>query len=214
MLVPEEHQVTVNLVADNKGAVLDAQLPHPPQLLLGPNLAHRVVGVAEDEEGGTALEGLFKGLKVQGINIVLFHQGNGEALAAPVFHRIEEFAIDRGQKQHLVPRLGKLPHAGAKGGHHPQAEDALLGVGPPAVALLLPLADRLEIGVRAAGVAKDGLAVPGVDGVQDGLGGAEVHIGNPHGEKVPAAVLLFHLVVLHGVVVPAVNGTVKIILHL
>ena len=36
-------------------------------------------------------------------------------------------------------------------------------------------------------------------------------IGDPHGDQVPATVLLLHLVILDGVVVPPVNGFVKII---
>jgi len=55
--------------------------------------------------------------------------------------------------------------------------------------------------------------VPGVDGVQNRLGGLQVHVGNPHGDQIPAAVLLLHLIVLDREVVPAVNGLVEVILQ-
>ena len=209
----EEHQIAVNLVADDQGAVLHAQFAHPAQLVGGPDAAHRVVGVAQDEQGRAALERLLKGLEVHGVVAVFLLQGNGQALAAPVFHRVEELAVNGGGEQNLVAGLGEFPHKGAQRRHHAQRIQAQRRVRLPAVALFLPLANRFKIGVRAAGVAEDALPVARVDGVQNGLGGHQIHVGDPHGDQVPAAEAGLHLVVLGGEIVPPVDGAVEIVFH-
>ena len=215
VLMAEEHQVAVDLVADDKGAVLHAQLTHAAQLLGSPHPANGIVGVAENEDGGLALEGVLKGLEVHVVAAVfVLFQGDGQGFAVPVLHRVIKLAVNRSQEQDLITGIGELPHTGAQGRDHAQAEQAALDIGPPAVALLLPVAHGLEIGVGAAGVAEHSLLVARVDGIQDGLGRAQVHVRDPHGDQIPAAVPLFQFIVLCRKIVPAVNGLIKIVLHL
>ena len=169
--------------------------------------------MAEDEHGRLALQSGFKGLEVQIIAPVVLCQGDSETLAVPVLHSIEKFAVHGSEKENLVSGFGKLPDAGAQRGNDAQTEYALGRIGLPAVAFFLPLADGLKIGVRTAGVAENALTVPRVDGIQNGLGSHEVHVRNPHGEDIPAAEFLFHLIVLGGKIIAPVDGTVKIVLH-
>ena len=155
----------------------------------------------------------FRGLEVQIIAPVVLCQGDSETLAVPVLHSIEKFAVHGSEKENLVSGFGKLPDAGAQRGNDAQTENTFVGIGLPAVALFLPLADSLKIGVRTTGVAENTLSIPCVDGFQNGLGGDQIHIRDPHGEDIPAAELLFHLIVLGGKIIAPVDGTVKIVLH-
>ena len=113
-----------------------------------------------------------------------------------------------------VSALGGVElHHGAEGLDHAQAEAHEAGVRGPAVAAALPVPDGLEVAVRAGGVPPDALLGPGGEGVDDGLGGLEVHVCDPQGDHVLGAELLFALVVLGGAVAGAVHDLVKIVLH-
>ena len=66
---------------------------------------------------------------------------------------------------------------------------------------------------RAAGVAPDALLGPGGQGVDNGLGGFKVHVGNPQGDHLVRSKLLNPLVIFGRAVVLAVDDGVKIVLH-
>ena len=207
-----EDQVGVDLVRHQQGAVFDADLGHPAQVGGVPDDAQGVVGVAQQEDA--ALFGL--GGKVVEINVpmavflhqLVFHHG-----AVPCFHHVVELGVDRRLDQDLVPVLAEQLDDGRQAGHHAQAPAHEGGVGLPAVALDLPFLHGLKVAGRAGGVAPDALLGFGLAGVDDGLGGAEIHVRHPQRDDIGGAKLFDPLVVLGGTVVAAVNDLIKIVLH-
>ena len=192
--------------------VLHAQLHHAAQLLGRPDNAQWVVGVAQQEQVGL----LQLGLKVGPVHLPLAVLLNKLVLQHPAVPRlghVVELGIHRGLDEDAAPLGGEQLHHGADGLHHAQAEAHQALVDVPAVAALLPAPDGLKIGVRAAGVAPDALLGPLAQGVNDGLGGLEVHVGDPQGDDVIGAEFLLPLIVLGRAVFAAVNHHIKIILH-
>ena len=207
-----EDQVGVDLVRHQQGAVFDADLGHPAQVGGVPDDAQRIVGVAQQEDA--ALFGL--GGKVVEINVpmavflhqLVFHHG-----AVPCFHHVVELGVDRRLDQDLVPVLAEQLDDGRQAGHHAQTPAHEGGVGLPAVALDLPFLHGLKVAGRAGGVAPDALLGFGLAGVDDGLGGAEIHIRHPQGDDVGGAELFDPLIVFGRTVVAAVDDLIKIVLH-
>ena len=212
MALAVEDQVGVNLVGEQDHPVFDAQLHHTAQLLRRPHDAQGVVGATQEEEVGLGQLGLEVG-PVHLPPAVLFHEGILQHPAVPRLGHVVELGVHRGLDEHAAPLGGKELDHGADGLHHAQAEAHQARVNVPAVAALLPAPDGLKIGVRAAGIAPDALLGPGGEGVDDGLGGLEVHVRDPQGDHLVGAELLRPLVVFGGAVAAAVHHGVEIILH-
>ena len=119
--------VVVDLVGHDPHAVVQAQLPHPPQLLLAPHPAGGVVGGAQQEQGGLGVLHLL--LEVGEVDLIPLG-----ALHQPVLHRdavgapdlIVEGAVDGGLDQHLVPLVGHDLDQVAQGGDDAVAVEHIL----------------------------------------------------------------------------------------
>ena len=113
-----------------------------------------------------------------------------------------------------MPPLGGVElHHGAEGLDHPQAETHEARVRGPAIPAALPVPDGFEIAGGPGGVAPEPLLRPGLQGVDDGLVGPEVHVRHPQGNHVVPSELLEPLVILGGEVSTAVYHLVKIVSH-
>src|SRR5699024_2865168 len=207
-----EDQVGVDLVRHQQGAVFDAQLGHPPQVGGVPDDAQGVVGVAQQEDAALFHLG-GKIVKVDVPAAVLLHQLVFHHGAVPGLDHVVKLRIDRRLDQDLVPVPAEQLDDGRHGGHHAQAPAHQGRVGLPAVALDFPFLHGFKVAGRAGGVAPDALLGFGLAGVDDGLGGAEVHIRHPQGDDVGGAELFDPLVVFGRTVVAAVDDLIKIVLH-
>ena len=212
MLLPVEDEVGVNFVADHQDVVFQAQLHHPAEVLLSPDDAHRVVGAAQQKQ--VRLPELF--LQVRPVHrppAVSLHKPVFQDLPAGKLGHVVKLAVNRGLNQHAAA-LGSIElNHGAEGLHHPQAEAHEGRVGGPAVPAALPIPYGLKIAGGPGGVAPEALLRPGLQGVDDGLCGFEVHVGNPQGNHILRAKLLDPLVILGGAVSLAVDYLVKVIAH-
>ena len=212
MLLSVEDQVGVDFVADHRDLVFQAQFHHPAELLLRPDNAHGVVGIAQQEQ----VRLLELGLEVRPVHrpaAVLFCQPVFNDPPSGKFGHVVKLAIDRGLNQHIAPLGGVELHAGAESLHHSQAEAHQARVRGPAVPAALPVPDGLEIAGGPGGVAPEALLCPGLQGVDDGLGGLEVHVRNPEGNHVLGAEFLEPLVVLGGEVSSPVDDLIKVVSH-
>ena len=119
--------VVVDLVGHDPHAVVQAQLPHPPQFLLAPHPAGGVVGGAQQEQGGLGVLHLL--LEVGEVDLIPLG-----ALHQPVLHRdavgapdlVVEGAVDGGLDQHLVPLVGHDLDQVAQGGDDAVAVEHIL----------------------------------------------------------------------------------------
>ena len=207
-----EDEVGVDLVGDHQHVILQAQLHHPAQVRFLPDDAQGVVGRAEHEEIHL-LELFFKVRPVHGPLTVHLHTGVLHHLAVPGLRHIVELRVHGGLDQNAAPLRGEELHARREGLDHAQAPAHEAGVDVPAVAALLPVPNGLKIAGGPGGVAPDALLGPGREGVDDGLGGLEVHVRDPQGDHIVGAEFFLALVVLGGVVVGTVDDLVKIVCH-
>ena len=212
VLFAVEDQVGVDLVGDHQHVMLQAQFHHPAQLLFRPDMAQGVVGGAQQEQV-RLLQFLLKVCPVNGPLAVLLHELILQNLAVPCLGHIIELGVHRRLNQDAATLRGEQLHAGGQGLHHAQAEAHEGLVDIPAVAALLPAPNGLKIAVRPGGIAPDALLGPGLQGVDDGLGGLEVHVRDPQGDHVLCAEFLLPLVILGGVVPGAVHHRVKLVGH-
>ena len=214
MLVTVQHQIGVDLVGDDLYPVADADITHGLQFFRGPDPAHGVVGVAEDEVLGV-LGLLLKVGVVHGVIAVFIPlQGTDHQLPAGVVHHVGEGMVYRLLNEDLVAGLGEHGQNHPHTGHHAGGEGHLLHLRPPAVALFLPGGDGLEILGGPPGVAEDTLVGPLLDGLHNAGGGAEIHIRDPQRNHIVGAVVQDGFFKFGGVVLRAIHDLVKIISHI
>ena len=212
MALAVENQVGVNLVGYQQGAAFHAKLRHFSQFLRLPDPSHRVLGVAQ-QENPALLHLLGEVVKVDAPFSVRFHQRVFHHFPAPGLRHIVKFRVHRGLDENFVAVAAEQSDNRGQGGHHAKAPAHERNVRRPALAALLPLLHRLKIAVRTGGVAPDALLSLGNAGVDDGLGGAEVHIRHPQRNDVGGAEFFGPFVILGAAVAAAVDDFVKIIFH-
>ena len=201
VLVTIQHQVGVDLIGDDPHTVLYADIAHRLQLLTGPDPAHRVVGVAEDEILHAVGGLLRKVLQIHSVTAIFIPlQGADHQLTASVVYHVGKGVVHRLLNEDLIGGLGEHGQHHPHTGNHAGGEGHVLRVRQPAVALLLPCGDGLEILGRPPGVAEDALIGAGLDGVHDAGGGLEIHVRDPQGDHIIGAVVQDGLLHLGGVV--------------
>ena len=108
---PGLQQMGVDLVGQDDGVVAVHQRDKVGKLLFGPDAAYRIVRRAQDEHLHALLEPLLQIFKVHHIfaGLVLFQMVVVQ-LAAGLFRRHVERAVDRRLDGDLVARLGQREH--------------------------------------------------------------------------------------------------------
>ena len=207
-----EDEVGMDLVADHQNLVLQTQLHHPAQLLLRPDDAPRIVGVAQQEDVRAPELFLEVGPVHRPCAALLYQLIFNDVPASQLGHVIE-LTVHGGLDQNIAVLGGIEPDHDAEGLDHAGTEAHEGRVGVPAGAALLPVLHGLEIAGGPGGVAPDALLGPGLQRVNDGLGGPEVHIRDPQGDHIVGAELLDPFIILGGEVFGAVYHLVEIILH-
>ena len=178
-------EVGVDLVGHHHHVVAQADLPDAAQLLGRPAAAHRVVGVAEDEELGARLhEHALEALVVHGVAPILVEKRARERLAAVVHDHRAEGVVHGRLDDHGVAGLGEGVDGHGQGEHHARRHDEPLALGAPAVARLEPALHGLVVAVQGHRVAEDAV-LGALHERLDGAGGRlEVHVGHPEGQVV------------------------------
>ena len=181
MLVAGHDEVEVDLVADHQHVVLQADIAHAAQLLLGPHPSHRVVGGAEDEH--LAVLGLL--LEVIQIHLIAavcqlegaLHDG------APVhIHRPVEGVVDRGEQQHLAAGPGEGPDGGVQPLDHAVGLNDPILLDLPVMAGGHPVLHRVGVRLAPPGVAPHA-ELGGLFQLLDDLGrGEQFHVGHGQGD--------------------------------
>ena len=203
-----ERQVAVDLIRQHQDVVVPAQFPDPRQGLPVPDLPHRVVGIAEDHQGGLGVRQFpLQVLPVDFIDAIVVVERALQHPAAVVLDGVEKDVVDRGHCQHILPRRGELPHHAGDGGHHAGGEEQPLPLHPEPVPVPPPAADGIVPRLRNVRVAVDAVGGPGLDGRLDLRRRGEIHVRDPHGQ------LSLPHIPLGGVGAPAVQNLVKVVSH-
>ena len=220
--------VAVDLVGDDEDAVLFTDFGNSADFLGGPDTAHGVMGVAEDQQGGVGIGGLLlQQIPVDGVVAVVVDQMAADNLVAPLGDILGEMAVDRVHDDDAL--AGLCVHMGhmGQGAEGAVGVDDLIGLNLPVVAVGKPAAQSGEVpGVgNVHGVAVHLMVGNPVHGPDDGLGRLQVHVGGHHGDGVLIQAGAVHTEgggqvgqlgqgPLHGVGTPAVNDGIKIVAHM
>ena len=178
---------TVNLVADDRDIVLEADFCHSAQFLRSPDSAGRVVRIAEYEYGSL----LYFRLKIFEINVIgkfigsisrglVYHETVIGHDAAVVPDRGEEAVIYRCLDKDFIAGFCQRLYRGGEGRNDACGIDNPVFADVPAVPACKPAAYGFIVGVRDTGVAKDALGGAFLHRFSDAWCSLEVHIGYPH----------------------------------
>ena len=107
MMVTRIEQIAMDLIRTEDHVMAKADLRNPLQLLLCIDPAHRIVGIAEDQDLGLRVNRLLKIVEIDLIGIPLFNQGR--IIDRPAMHHrvVNKMKIDRGLNQHFISRMGE-----------------------------------------------------------------------------------------------------------
>ena len=166
-----------------------AELGQPLQLRPVEDAADRVVRVAEQQEPRAGGDGRFQAFEVDPPAVAVRLQRHAHHPAPRVARGGQEGRIDRDQRQHLVPGLAHRPAGDVQPGDEPRQPDDPARVDLPAVVALEHVHDGLDHLRRRPGVPEHAVLDALVQGVDDGRRRAEIHVGHPHRDDVPAPVL-------------------------
>ena len=193
--VAGKDQIVVDLVGEQDQIVPAGEIGHLLELLPAPDPPARIVRRTEDEH-------LFRSchLRIPAIDIEPVAPGIVHHLA---FHNAPtggadgagEGVIDRGEQHHPVARLGEGRKAQPGAVDQPVGGEDVGRVHLPCVAVFHPPADRRAVGGIVAVIAPDAFSIV-AQRLAHAIGGAEIHVGHPHGNAVigrDAVIFLHHL---------------------
>ena len=212
VLLAVEDEVGVDLVGEHLHVVFHAKLRHTAKLLRCPHDAKGVVGVAEEEEVAPG-ELFLKFLPVHDPPAVLLPEGALHHLPPGGLGHVVKFGVNGGLDQNAAALGSEQANHHGNGLDHAKTVAHFFHINLPVVPALLPVPDGLKIALRPGGIAPETLLGPLRQGVDDGLGGAEIHIRDPQGDHVGGAEFFDALVILGRAVFAAVDDGVKIVFH-
>ena len=180
-----ERHVGVDFVGNDVDVVAVANLSHTLKGFLAPDGAAGVVGVAEDKPAALACTP-FEVFEVDGKAPVHDFEGAAHQLPSAALGQVEERRVNRCGDQYAVARLGHgLKHEG-DARHDARDEMEFLFGALDKIVAGEPLPHGLPIAFGRNGVAQHLMGTAVAQGLHDEVGGAEVHIGHPHGGEVVA----------------------------
>ena len=101
-----EYEFTVDLVGNHRHSVVCAYLGDAQELILTPYPACRIVGIAEEHEGGVGIRCiLLQTLEVDVVGVAFPYERTFEDHASVVAYGGEEAVIDRGLHDYVFSRL-------------------------------------------------------------------------------------------------------------
>ena len=184
-LVAGVFEVGVDLVGQDRHAVLDADVRQAAQFVGAPDAADRVVRVAQHDGGAARVGGLgLQVLVVHHVAAVLKLQRvvqQGQAVVAGGGH---ERRVGRALHDHAVAGVGHGAQGRVDGRHDAVGERDPFGLDAQRVAAPHPAHQGIEILVGGVVVAED-VMLGGVDQrLHDLGGGLELHIGHGQGDDI------------------------------
>lgn len=180
----------MDLVGEEDEAVLFAEGGELNDFLFGEDAAHRVLGIAEDEEFGLRGDFAFEGVPVEGPLSVDFDVVGGEEFHGGVAVDTEEGWVDGGAGEGGVAGFSEGAGGEGEGGDEAAEVDDLFCGRGVAEAVLEVVLEGFEEGGVGDGVAEDAVVDAFADRGDDLGRGGEVHVGDPEGIEVGAAVPL------------------------
>jgi hypothetical protein len=210
--VRSEDQVVVNLVGEDGHVVAQADVGDPLQLLPPPDPAHRVVGVAQDQELGIARLRL-QIVEVNGVDAVALDEAILQKAPLVDPDRPEERVIDRRLKDDPVPLGRQCLQEMADGGHHAGGEKDTGGIHRIAMAAGPPVHDGLGVLRGLQVIPVDAVGHQAAQGGGDALRHAEVHVGDPERQEIGPTIPLLQIVVLGGIGVATRDDLVEVRQH-
>ena len=180
-------ELAMNLVADDLDAVTQADVVHPLQFVARPDAARRVVGVAEQEEGGLRVGAL--GFEIGPVDFEAVVAGKPQH----TFKRLAAVVADGGEEAVVVGREDEHPFARHRerldgyrhGGDDTCGIENLFATDGPLVAALEPGDDSVVVVVADDGVAEDAVLSPFANSLLYGRCRTEVHVGHPQRDDIP-----------------------------
>ena len=139
-----EQDIAVGLVADHKHVIAVADFRHPLHVLPAPRVGDGVVGIAEDQHGGSGVGCLsLQVLKIDAVGSIFVNQR--------IFQDISSVALDDQRKVKIHRRLDNhvVAHVGDRLHEHLDRNDQARRVGHPvrpdfsAVPLFIPVGNRI-----------------------------------------------------------------------
>ena len=202
----------MDLVGEDHHAAGRAEVGQADERRAVPDDAAGVVGIREDEHPALRIDDAFEILEIHLVGAVRpLAQRVADHLAAVALGHQAEGVVDR--------RLDDNPLVGGEQavyGHADPLDDAgdvgdPLGADLPAVVRADPVDDRRAVVRRFERIAQHGVFEPPAERVEDEVGGFEIHVGDPQGHEVPAAVGLREAVVLDTVGAVPLDPTVEVV---
>ena len=181
--VSGHRELAVDFVADDKDAMLEADVAHAFEFFSGPYAPSRVVGVAEEEHlDGRIGTFLFEVLPVNHILAVHHLERIFDKGASVVADAGEEAVVHRCLDEHLVAWLCRAFDDGRDGWHDSTGVDEGCSVYRPAVPMLEPLDGGFVETFGHMGVAEAGVLYTFEQDLLNAGGNLEVHVGDPEGD--------------------------------
>jgi len=182
--VPVQDQAAVDFVGTYEQPPPQAELGQGFEFGPVQNPAGGVVGVAEEEEAGTAGGG-FQGLRVEDPAARFHPHGGGRRLPAHGPGSGEEGRVDGNGGEHGLPRFRQAAY-GVESADQPGEEDQPVGGDVPAGPLPQLRPHRLHQPGAGNGVPEDPVVDPVAQGPADGRRRGEIHVRHPQGDDVGA----------------------------
>ena len=175
-------ELAMYFVGYHRHVVPVADVAHALQLFGCPHPSGGIVRIAQQQHPRAWVGGfLLQVFIIHAVRVALQHQRVGDADAAAVAYGRVEAVVHRALHQHTVARARQGFEDGGDSGHYARGINHFLPADVPPVAAIEPVAQGRVVFVGHACVAEDAVSYPALQGVDDGLRGAEVHVGHPHG---------------------------------
>jgi hypothetical protein len=188
-----EQQVRPDLVAHHGQAVPVGELGQPQEVVAAEHRAGRVVRMAEPEELAGGRDGRGEHVPVDRPRLQRPGQRDADEAAAGEAGQREERRIDRREGEDLVVGPGQQAGGDRQPRDHPGHARHQVGFDLPAMQPFEVFDERRREARRGDRVAEHAVIDAPVDGVEDDVGRAEIHVGHPQGQDVatgPAVPLL------------------------
>ena len=180
ILVALGDEVAMDLVGEDHHAPLQAQPAEAQQVLLGPDVAGGILGVAEDERVGVDVHLGFEVIPVDGV-LAIFEVPEAIRGHRERFPQVRvKAAVDRGRHQDLAAGRAKRPQRRDERRVDASGEMHRVRVDLDAVPVLVPGNDGLRVGFGRDAVSPILVLTAGLECPGDARSDPEVHVGDTH----------------------------------
>ena len=214
MLVPVEHQVRMNLIADHNDMVPGADLGHPVELVFRPDPADRIVRIADDHQLCFGVRrAALKIVKVDRVSAVFIDQAVVAQLPCVVVDGVAERMVDRAGDNNPVTRLRQCLHHGVEDRNNTGGKHNPVFLELPAVPLFDPPHDCGRKIFRDKGVAVNRVLRAPHHRLHHRRGAGKIRVCGPHRKRIGVSNPGADIVPFGRAGMIPVDHFIKIILH-